>query len=85
MLAQENSTYARENHFLCEIVYFHQFTTHDIFSLEDDDMVDNELEEDSNLIYAENVLPAVEENNATDEHHHAFPSRPESPTARPGE
>ncbi|GJN13947.1 hypothetical protein PR202_gb00709 [Eleusine coracana subsp. coracana] len=47
-LAQEDSTYARENRFLCEIVEFHQFTAHDVNSdMEDDD----DQEEDSNLIH----------------------------------
>lgn len=83
-LAQENSTYARENRFLREIVDFHQFTTHDVVSLDDGDMGDSEPEEDNNLIRAENVLPVVEE-ISVDEVHSPVPSRPESPTVSLGE
>ncbi|KAJ1264650.1 hypothetical protein BS78_08G016300 [Paspalum vaginatum] len=83
-LAQENSTYARENRFLREIVDFHQFTSHDVVSLDDGDLEDSEPEEDRNLIYAENVLPVVEENSA-DEEHDTVPSKPQSPMVSPGE
>jgi len=65
-LAQETSTYGCEN---CEIIDFHRFTTHGIVSLDDDKMEDSELEEDSKLIYAENVLPVVEENPSDEQHH----------------
>lgn len=87
-LAQENSTYARENRFLREIVDFHQFTTHDVVSLDDGDMEGTEPEEDDDndngLICAENVLPAVEE-NPVDEEHCPVPSKLESPVASLGE
>ncbi|KAK3118255.1 hypothetical protein QOZ80_9BG0696320 [Eleusine coracana subsp. coracana] len=77
-LAQENSTYARENRFLREIVEFHQFTAHDVVSLDDGDMEDDDdQEEDSNIIRTENKLPAVEENSEHEELSH-LPSRPES-------
>jgi hypothetical protein len=83
-LAQENSTYARENRFLREIVDFHQFTTQDVVSLDDGDMEDSEPEEDNDLICAQNVLPVIEE-NSVDEEHSPVPSRPESPMVSPGE
>ncbi|KAL6905739.1 hypothetical protein ACP4OV_003340 [Aristida adscensionis] len=82
-LAQENSTYARENRFLREIVDFHQFTTHDIVSLDDGGMEDSEPEEDINLSYSENVLPVVQENSAHEELS-PVPSRPESPVLDTG-
>ena len=47
-------------------------------------MEDNEPEEDSNLIYAEKVLPVAEENSA-DERHHPVLSRPESLMGSRGE
>ena len=81
-LAQENSTYARENRFLREIVDFHQFTTHEVVSLDDGDMEDDDPEEDSNVMDAENMLlPVVEENSGDDEEQQMspVPSRPESP------
>jgi len=80
-LAQENSTYARENRFLREIVDFHQFTTHEVVSLDDGDMEDDDPEEDSNVMDAENMLlPVVEENSGDDkEPISPVPSRPESP------
>lgn len=82
-LAQENSTYARENRFLREIVDFHQFsTTQDVVSLDDGDMEDDDPEEDSNLMYTENLLPVVEENSG-DEELSPVPSRPESPMVGP--
>ncbi|KAL6642008.1 hypothetical protein ACP70R_020189 [Stipagrostis hirtigluma subsp. patula] len=77
-LAQENSTYARENRFLREIVDFHQFTTHDVVSFDDGDMEDSEPEEDISLSYTENVLPVIEENSAH-EKLSPVPSRSESP------
>ncbi|XP_025827614.1 uncharacterized protein LOC112902667 isoform X2 [Panicum hallii] len=84
-LAQENSTYARENRFLREIVDFHQFsTTQDVVSLDDGDMGDDDPEEDSDLIYTENMLPVVEENSG-DEELCPVPSRPESPIVSPGD
>ncbi|CAN6348813.1 unnamed protein product [Urochloa humidicola] len=84
-LAQENSTYARENRFLREIVDFHQFsTTQDVVSLDDGDMEDEEPEEDSNLIYTENMLPVVEENSG-DEELSPVPLRSESPMVAPEE
>ncbi|KAK3119600.1 hypothetical protein QOZ80_9AG0672700 [Eleusine coracana subsp. coracana] len=84
-LAQENSTYARENRFLREIVEFHQFTAHDVVSLDDGDMEDNDdQEEDSNIIHTENKLPAVEENSEHEELSH-LPSRSESPIFGSGE
>ncbi|CAL4904528.1 unnamed protein product [Urochloa decumbens] len=85
-LAQENSTYARENRFLREIVDFHQFsTTQDVVSLDDDgDMENDDPEEDSNLIYTENMLPVVEENSG-DEDFSPVPSRPEPPIVAPEE
>ncbi|TVU27313.1 hypothetical protein EJB05_29915, partial [Eragrostis curvula] len=84
-LAQENSTYARENRFLREIVDFHQFTTHDVVSLDDGDMEDDDPQEDSSLIYAENMLTVVEENSAHEDELSPAPSRPDSPTLNPGE
>ncbi|XP_066355852.1 uncharacterized protein [Miscanthus floridulus] len=83
-LAQENSTYARENRFLREIVDFHQFTTQDVVSLDDGDMEDSEPEEDNDIICAQNVLPMIEE-NSVDEEHSLVPSRPESPLVSPGD
>ncbi|RLN00224.1 uncharacterized protein C2845_PM06G15510 [Panicum miliaceum] len=84
-LAQENSTYARENRFLREIVDFHQFsTTQDVVSLDDGDMGDDDPEEDSDLIYTENMLPVVEENSG-DEELSPVPSKPESPIVSPGD
>ncbi|CAL4995874.1 unnamed protein product [Urochloa decumbens] len=84
-LAQENSTYARENRFLREIVDFHQFSaTQDVVSLDDGDMEDDDPEEDSSLIYTENMLPVVEENSG-DEELLPVPSRPESPMVAPEE
>jgi hypothetical protein len=84
-LAQENSTYARENRFLREIVDFHQFsTTQDVVSLDDGDVGEDDPEEDSDLIYSENMLPVVEENSG-DEELSPVPSRPESPTVSPGD
>nr|CAB3459188.1 unnamed protein product [Digitaria exilis] len=84
-LAQENSTYARENRFLREIVDFHQFsTTQDVVSLGDGDMEDDGPDEESNLLYTENMVPVVEENSG-DEELSPVPSRPESPVIRPGE
>nr|CAB3488899.1 unnamed protein product [Digitaria exilis] len=84
-LAQENSTYARENRFLREIVDFHQFsTTQDVVSLGDGDMEDDDPDEESNLLYTENMVPVVEENSG-DEELSPVPSRPESPVIRPGE
>ena len=86
-LAQENSTYARENRFLREIVDFHQFATHDVVSLDDGDMEDDDPEEDSNVLDAENMLlPVVEENSGDDEEPISpVPSRPESPNLSPTE
>ncbi|KAG2607502.1 uncharacterized protein LOC120671302 [Panicum virgatum] len=86
-LAQENSTYARENRFLREIVDFHQFATHDVVSLDDGDMEDDDPEEDSNVLDAENMLlPVVEENSGDDEELISpVPSRPESPNLSPTE
>lgn len=77
-LAQENSMYARENRFLSEIVDFHQFTTHDVVSLDVGDMEDSNQEEDSNHTYNENMFPVVE---AYLDHEEVspVPSRPESP------
>ncbi|CAD6270670.1 unnamed protein product [Miscanthus lutarioriparius] len=83
-LAQENSTYTRENRFLREIVDFHQFTTQDVVSLDDGDMEDSEPEEDNDIICAQNVLPVIEE-NSVDEEHSPVPSRPESPLVSPGD
>ena len=85
-LAQDNSTYARENRFLREIVDFHQFSTaQDVVSLDDGDMGDDDdPEEDSDLIYTENMLHVVEENSG-DEEFSPVPSRPESPTVSPGD
>jgi hypothetical protein len=84
-LAQENSTYARENRFLREIVEFHQFTTHDVVTLDDGDMEeDDDEEEDGNLICTTNEVPVVEENPEHEELSHA-PSRPESPVLGTGE
>ncbi|KAF8648841.1 hypothetical protein HU200_064542 [Digitaria exilis] len=84
-LAQENSTYARENRFLREIVDFHQFsTTQDVVSLGDGDMEDDDPDDESNLLYTENMVPVVEENSG-DEELSPVPSRPESPVIRPGE
>ena len=84
-LAQENSTHARENRFLREIVDFHQFsTTEDVVSLDDGNMGDNDPEEDSDLIYTENMLPVVEENSG-DEELSPVPSSPESPIVIPGD
>ena len=85
-LAQENSTYARENRFLREIVDFHQFSTaQDVVSLDDGDMGDDDdPEEDSDLIYTENMLPVVEENSG-DEELSPVPSSPESPIVIPGD
>ncbi|RLM69774.1 hypothetical protein C2845_PM17G14260 [Panicum miliaceum] len=83
-LAQENSTYARENRFLHEIVDFHQFTTHDVVSMDGGDMEDREPEEDNDLICAENVLPVVKE-NSVNQGHSPVPSRPESPMVSRGE
>lgn len=84
-LAQENSTYARENRFPGEIVDFHQFsTTQDVVSFDDSVMEDDDPEEDSNLIYTENVLPVVEENSG-DEEVSPVPSRPQSPMISPEE
>nr|CAB3462890.1 unnamed protein product [Digitaria exilis] len=84
-LAQENSTYARENRFLREIVDFHQFsTTQDVVSLGDGDTEDDDPDEENNLLYTENMLPVVEENSG-DEELSPVPSRPESPVIRPGE
>ena len=76
---------ADENRFLHEIVDFHQFTTHNVVWLDDNgDMEDGEPEEDSNLMYAEKVLPVVEENSA-DEGHDLVLSRPESLMVSRGE
>ncbi|XP_062203344.1 uncharacterized protein LOC133905542 isoform X2 [Phragmites australis] len=83
-LAQENSTYARENRFLREIVEFHQFTTNDVVSLDDGDVEDGDPEEDINLIYTGNMLAVIEENSAHEELSHV-PSRPESPNLSPTE
>ncbi|KAL6597477.1 hypothetical protein ACP70R_008892 [Stipagrostis hirtigluma subsp. patula] len=83
-LAQENSTYARENRFLREIVDFHQFTTHDVVSLDDGDMDDSEPEKDINLSHNENMLPVVEENSVHEELSPVH-SRPESPVHSTGE
>ncbi|TVU50635.1 hypothetical protein EJB05_02013, partial [Eragrostis curvula] len=84
-LAQENSTYARENRFLREIVDFHQFTAYDVVSLDDGDMEDDDPQEDSSLIYTENMLTVVEENSANGDELSPAPSRPDSPTLSPGE
>jgi hypothetical protein len=83
-LAQENSTYARENRFLREIVEFHQFTTHDVVTLDDGDMEENDDEEDGNLIGNTNEVPVVEENPEHEELSHV-PSRPESPVLGTGQ
>jgi hypothetical protein len=74
-----------ENRFLHEIVDFHQFTTHNVVWLDDNgDMEDGEPEEDNNLMYAEKVLPVVEENSG-DEGHDLVLSRPESLMVSRGE
>jgi len=84
-LAQENSTYARENRFLREIVDFHQFATHDVVSLDDGDMEDDDPEEDSNVMDAENMLLPVVEENSGDDKEPISPVPPESPNLSPAE
>jgi hypothetical protein len=78
-LAQENSTYARENRFLREVVDFHQFSTstQDVVSLGGDgDVEDDDAEEGSHPICTESMLPAVVGENPGDEEPSPVPSRP---------